>query len=41
MSQFTKLFEPGMIGNVRIRNRIINAPMERNYATRGGDTDVH
>jgi 2,4-dienoyl-CoA reductase-like NADH-dependent reductase (Old Yellow Enzyme family) len=36
MSQFKKLFEPGMIGNVRIRNRIINAPMERNYATRDG-----
>lgn len=36
MSQFTKLFEPGMIGNVRIKNRIINAPMERNYATKDG-----
>ncbi len=36
MSQFKKLFEPGMIGNVRIRNRIINAPMERNYATKDG-----
>ena len=36
MSQFNKLFEPGIIGNVRIRNRIINAPMERNYATRDG-----
>ena len=36
MSQFKKLFEPGIIGNVRIRNRIINAPMERNYATRDG-----
>jgi 2,4-dienoyl-CoA reductase-like NADH-dependent reductase (Old Yellow Enzyme family)/thioredoxin reductase len=36
MSQFNKLFEPGMIGNVRVRNRIISAPMERNYATRYG-----
>ena len=36
MSQFKKLFEPGMIGNVRIRNRIISSPMERNYANRDG-----
>ncbi|MGB9081515.1 MAG: NAD(P)-binding protein, partial [Desulfuromonadaceae bacterium] len=32
MSQFEKLFEPGTIGKMRIRNRIISAPMERNYA---------
>ena len=32
MSQFEKLFEPGTIGKLRIRNRIISAPMERNYA---------
>jgi len=36
MSQFKKLFEPGMIGKVRIRNRIINAPMERNYCNMDG-----
>ena len=36
MSQFKKLFEPGMIGKVRIRNRIISSPMERNYAGRDG-----
>jgi 2,4-dienoyl-CoA reductase-like NADH-dependent reductase (Old Yellow Enzyme family)/thioredoxin reductase len=36
MSRFQKLFEPGMIGKLRIRNRIINAPMERNYATIDG-----
>ena len=36
MSQFKKLFEPGMIGKVRVKNRIISAPMERNYANIDG-----
>jgi 2,4-dienoyl-CoA reductase-like NADH-dependent reductase (Old Yellow Enzyme family)/thioredoxin reductase len=36
MGQFKKLFEPWMIGNVRIRNRIISAPMERNYCNIDG-----
>ena len=36
MSQFNKLFEPWMIGKVRIRNRIISAPMERNYCNIDG-----
>lgn len=36
MSQFEKLFEPGTIGKLRIRNRIISAPMERNYANIDG-----
>jgi 2,4-dienoyl-CoA reductase-like NADH-dependent reductase (Old Yellow Enzyme family)/thioredoxin reductase len=36
MSQFEKLFEPGVIGGMRVRNRIISAPMERNYANPDG-----
>ncbi|RJQ57480.1 MAG: FAD-dependent oxidoreductase [Desulfobacteraceae bacterium] len=36
MSQYQKLFEPWMIGKVRIRNRIISAPMERNYCNIDG-----
>lgn len=36
MSQFEKLFEPGTIGKMRIRNRIISAPMERNYGNADG-----
>lgn len=36
MGQFEKLFEPWPIGNLRIRNRIISAPMERNYANKDG-----
>lgn len=36
MSIYNKLFEPGMIGKLRIRNRIISSPMERNYANRDG-----
>lgn len=36
MGQYNKLFEPWMIGNVRIRNRIISAPMERNYCNMDG-----
>jgi len=31
VSQFEKLFEPGAIGKLRLKNRIISAPMERNY----------
>lgn len=37
MSQYEKLFEPGMIGALRIRNRIISAPMERNYGDAYGN----
>ncbi len=37
MSQYEKLFEPGTIGKMRIRNRIISAPMERNYADAYGN----
>lgn len=36
MSQFEKLFEPGTIGKMRVRNRIISAPMERNYGNADG-----
>ena len=36
MSQYKKLFEPWMIGKVKIRNRIISAPMERNYCNIDG-----
>jgi 2,4-dienoyl-CoA reductase-like NADH-dependent reductase (Old Yellow Enzyme family) len=36
MSQYKKLFEPWMIGKVKIRNRIISSPMERNYCNIDG-----
>lgn len=36
MSAYNKLFEPGIIGKMRIRNRIVSSPMERNYANRDG-----
>lgn len=36
MGHFDKLFEPWPIGNLRLRNRIISAPMERNYANIDG-----
>jgi len=31
-----KLFEPGQIGTLRLRNRLVCAPMARNYATMEG-----
>ena len=36
MQQFTKLFEPGKIGNMVVKNKIIMASMEKNYCTRDG-----
>lgn len=36
MSQFKKLFEPWMIGKMRLKNRIISSPMERNYCNKDG-----
>lgn len=36
MSQFEKLFEPGTIGKMRVKNRIISAAMERNYGNADG-----
>jgi len=35
-SQFKKLLEPGKIGQLALRNRIIMAPMGTNFATREG-----
>ncbi len=36
MASFPRLFEPGRIGRLEVRNRIISAPMERNYCNRDG-----
>lgn len=36
MASFPRLFEPGRIGTLEVRNRIIGAPMERNYCNRDG-----
>ncbi|MEA2227161.1 MAG: hypothetical protein QOF04_791 [Solirubrobacteraceae bacterium] len=36
MSGFTHLFEPMEIGAMAVKNRIVMAPMERNYANRDG-----
>lgn len=36
MSRFKKLFEPWMIGKMRVKNRIISSPMERNYCNKDG-----
>lgn len=36
MSQFEKLFEPGTIGTMKVKNRIISAAMERNYGNFDG-----
>lgn len=33
MQQFTKLFEPGRIGNLEVKNRIIFPPMITLYKT--------
>lgn len=33
---FPRLFQPGRIGRMDVRNRIIGAPMERNYCTEEG-----
>jgi 2,4-dienoyl-CoA reductase-like NADH-dependent reductase (Old Yellow Enzyme family)/thioredoxin reductase len=35
-SEFSKLFEPGFIGTLRVKNRIIMSPMITHYATREG-----
>ena len=34
--RFPHLFQPGRIGPLEVRNRIIGSPMERNYCTAGG-----
>ena len=36
MAIFKKLLEPGYIGKVRVKNRIIQAPMRTGFATRDG-----
>jgi 2,4-dienoyl-CoA reductase-like NADH-dependent reductase (Old Yellow Enzyme family)/thioredoxin reductase len=36
MSEFKKLLEPGYIKNVKIKNRVAMAPMERQYCDRQG-----
>ena len=33
-TQFTKLFEPGRIGQMKLRNRIVMAPMVTQYGSR-------
>lgn len=35
-SEFSKLFEPGFIGTLRVKNRIIMAPMVTHYITKEG-----
>ena len=34
--KFAKIFEPGKIGKMRLKNRLVMPPMVRNYATREG-----
>ncbi|WP_366028361.1 FAD-dependent oxidoreductase [Rhodoferax sp.] len=34
--RFPKLFQPGLVGSMEVRNRIIGSPMERNYCTAEG-----
>ena len=34
--RFPKLFEPGRVGAMEVKNRIIASPMERNYCTAEG-----
>lgn len=34
--RFPRLFSPGRIGSMEVRNRIIGSPMERNYCTEEG-----
>ena len=34
--RFPHLFQPGRIGRMEVRNRIIGSPMERNYCTAEG-----
>jgi len=36
MTEFTKLFEPGMMGKVELKNRIIMAPCGTHYSTHYG-----
>ncbi len=33
---FPKLFEPGQIGTLRVKNRLVKAPQRRDSATRMG-----
>ena len=33
---FPHLFQPGLVGRMEVRNRIIGSPMERNYCTVDG-----
>ncbi|MGA8031957.1 MAG: hypothetical protein WCB48_06155, partial [Casimicrobiaceae bacterium] len=33
---FPKLFQPGQVGRMEVKNRIIGSPMERNYCTAEG-----
>ena len=35
-SHFPKLFEPGRIGSLEIKNRLVMPPMATNYATKDG-----
>ncbi|MGB8706350.1 MAG: FAD-dependent oxidoreductase [Dehalococcoidia bacterium] len=35
--QFPKLFEPGRIGNLELKNRLVMPPMATNYATEDGE----
>lgn len=34
--RFPKLFQPGLVGSMEVKNRIIGSPMERNYCTGAG-----
>ena len=36
MPEFTKLFEPGMMGKVELKNRIIMAPCGTHYSSHYG-----
>ena len=36
MAEFTKLFEPGKMGKVELKNRIIMAPCGTHYSTHYG-----
>lgn len=36
---FKKLFQPGMIGKLKIKNRLISAPCEKNYANLDGSVN--
>ena len=36
MTEFTKLFEPGKMGNVELKNRIVFAPCGTHYSAHNG-----